>query len=350
MSLLYATTGQAGGTAFLAVMTFETFPPSQMRPTALLLNVVAAGYSTWRQHRRGAIEWDLMIPLTVQSLVTAFLGGQLVVRGPVYSLCTGVLLFAAGALLFWRPSRLADEHQPAWLPIAIVGSVAGLLSGLTGVGGGVFIVPPLVALGWTSARRAAAISPPFILCNSAIGFAGVLLSGQQVAAGKPYYAGAALVGAIAGTAVGLRWLSELSTRRVLGGIPLIAGGAFFFSALSLRGRFAHGRENQHAIDFPTGPIGPGKIQLLELIDEHGSISAAGRAMEMSYRRAWMLINDLNSMSKIPLLVAAQTGGSRSGGAALTSSGSGLLSSFRKFETHAARDQATLYKLSALLRP
>ena len=82
MSLLYATTGQAGGTAFLAVMTFETFPPSQMRPTALLLNVVAAGYSTWRQHRRGAIEWDLMIPITVQSLVTAFLGGQLVVRGP----------------------------------------------------------------------------------------------------------------------------------------------------------------------------------------------------------------------------------------------------------------------------
>jgi uncharacterized protein len=80
VSLLYATAGQAGGTAFLAVMAFASFPAAEMRPTALLLNIVAAGYATWRLHRRAAIDRTMLLPLTVPSLVTAFLGGLLVIN------------------------------------------------------------------------------------------------------------------------------------------------------------------------------------------------------------------------------------------------------------------------------
>jgi hypothetical protein len=65
VSLLYATAGQAGGTAFLAVMTFAAFPATQMRPTALLLNVVAAGYATWRLHHKAAIERKLLLQVTI---------------------------------------------------------------------------------------------------------------------------------------------------------------------------------------------------------------------------------------------------------------------------------------------
>jgi uncharacterized protein len=78
VSLLYATAGQAGGTAFLAIMAFAAFPATEMRATALVLNIVAAGYATWRLHHRGAIDRTMLPALTVPSLVTAFLGGLLV--------------------------------------------------------------------------------------------------------------------------------------------------------------------------------------------------------------------------------------------------------------------------------
>ncbi len=63
ISLLYATVGQAGGTAFLALMAFAAFAPGEMRPTALLLNIVAASYSTWLYNRGGLVEWTKLRPL-----------------------------------------------------------------------------------------------------------------------------------------------------------------------------------------------------------------------------------------------------------------------------------------------
>jgi uncharacterized membrane protein YfcA len=84
VSLLYGTVGQAGGTAFLAVMAFAAFPATEMRATALLLNIVAAGYATWRLHRRAAIDRKMLLPLTMPSLVAAFLGGLLVLGGHAY--------------------------------------------------------------------------------------------------------------------------------------------------------------------------------------------------------------------------------------------------------------------------
>src|SRR5450755_3011026 len=102
VSLLYATAGQAGGTAFLAVMAFAGFPATEMRATALLLNIVAAGYATWRLHRRGVIDRQMLVPLTVPSLVTAFLGGLLVLGAQVYFIMTGLLLAAAALMVFKR--------------------------------------------------------------------------------------------------------------------------------------------------------------------------------------------------------------------------------------------------------
>lgn len=87
---------------------------------------------------------------------------------------------------------------------------------------------------------------------------------------------------------------------------------------------------------PTGAVGPGKIRLLEFVDEMGSISAAGRAMNMSYRRAWLLIDELNRLFKNPL-VATRLGGSAGGGAELTPFGKSLVRHYRdmEIEAHAA---------------
>jgi hypothetical protein len=184
-----------------------------MRPTALLLNIVAAAYAKIQLWRRGLIDWPLLLPHTLPSLLTAFLGGLIVLKGTAYFATTGLLLLAAGGIMLLKGSADTVQLRPVRRIFAVlVGGGAGLLSGLTGNGGGVFLTPQLVALGWASPKRAAAFSPPFILCNSIVGFAGVILAGQRTVPGTTLYATEALAGAIIGTAMGLRWMSQRATR------------------------------------------------------------------------------------------------------------------------------------------
>ena len=104
------------------------------------------------------------------------------------------------------------------------------------------------------------------------------------------------------------------------------------------------------VDFgPEARLGPGKIGLLEAIAKHGSISAAGRALGMSYRRAWLLTDELNQLFKRPLVDAAH-GGSGGGGASLTDLGVEVVARYRRIELAAAtavsRDLAVLTRLRA----
>jgi len=104
------------------------------------------------------------------------------------------------------------------------------------------------------------------------------------------------------------------------------------------------------IDVPAlGGLGPGKIRLLELIEEHGSISAAGRSIDMSYRRAWDIVDSLNRMTAQPV-VASQPGGARGGGARLTPTGQELVRCYRSLQRKAQRAvDGELRQLDRLLR-
>jgi hypothetical protein len=224
VSLLYATAGQAGGTAFVAVMAVAAFPAAEMRPTALLLNVIAAGYATWRLHQNAAIDRKVLVLVTIPSMVTAFGGGLLVLRGQVYFALTGLVLVAAGVLMIvGRGADSIEAKSVTPFPAGLAGAASGFLSGLSGVGGGVFLTPLIIALGWASPKRAAALSPPFILCNSAVGLVGVLIAGQKLTSDASLYAVAALAGAVIGSTIALNWMSERATRYVLAAILLFAG-------------------------------------------------------------------------------------------------------------------------------
>lgn len=213
-----------GGTAFLAVMAFAAFPAAEMRGTALLLNIVAAGYATWQLHRRAANDATMLAPLIVPSLFTAFAGALIALNGPMYFMLTGLLLIAAGTLMVFRRTADTIEARPMQpIPAAAMGAAAGFISGLTGVGGGVFLAPILIALGWTSPKGAAAVSPPFFLCNSIAGFVGVLFAGQSIAPGAFIYVVGAIAGASIGTQIARRWMSERTTRYVLATILMFAG-------------------------------------------------------------------------------------------------------------------------------
>jgi uncharacterized protein len=228
VAVVYGSVGQAGGTAFLAVMAFADFSSGEIRPTALALNIVAAGYATWQLQQRAAIDWRMVRLLAIPSLPLAYIGGRIALKGSVYFVLTGAALLVAGGLMVIRVNANSDSDRSlAPLAAVCVGAAAGLLSGLTGVGGGVFLVPQLILFGWASAKDAAAISPPFIACNSISGFAGTLGSGQTVAPEIAAYCIAALIGAVLGTNIAGR-ISERIARYVLAGILMFAGIRLIF--------------------------------------------------------------------------------------------------------------------------
>ena len=189
ISLLYATVGQAGGTAFLALMALASFPPGEMRPTALLLNIVAASYSTWLFNRGSLVEWTKLRPLLYASVPTALAGGFIVLDEHIYKTVTGLVLLSAAAVLALRRAHddAPDRAAPLWGAVG-TGAAVGFVSGITGVGGGVFLAPLLIALRWASPRQTAALSAPFIWANSVVGLGGALWAGQSASADTWLYA------------------------------------------------------------------------------------------------------------------------------------------------------------------
>jgi uncharacterized membrane protein YfcA len=224
ISLLYATVGQAGGTAFLALMTFAAFPPYEMRPTALALNIVAATSSTLIFKKGHLVDWTKLKLLLFASVPTSLFGALIVLDDHVYNVITGfVLLLAAAALIFRRSHDGAQGAQLSMWGSITIGAAVGFVSGLTGVGGGVFLAPVLITLRWASPRETSALSAPFILANSIAGLIGAVSAGQMPSVHTFAYGSAALAGAIIGTAIGVRWLSQNLTRYVLAALLAAAG-------------------------------------------------------------------------------------------------------------------------------
>jgi hypothetical protein len=224
LALLYATVGQAGGTAYIAAMALFGFPHDVMRPTSLLLNVIAAGYATWRLNRARAIDWRLLRPIAVASLPMAFVGGLLVLQPQSFRIVVGGVLMAAAALTVRRVNRALPWARPLQPPLAAaIGAGIGLASGLTGIGGGVFLAPLLLIGGWATPKQMVGVSAPFILANSAVAFFATRLVGQTVADGIGFFATGSLAGAAVGTAISLRWVSPRMIRFILAAILLASG-------------------------------------------------------------------------------------------------------------------------------
>jgi len=230
VSLLYGTAGQAGGSGFVAVMTFTSFPLQSIRATALALNVVAAAYASLQFHRAGMIDRPLLGRVLWPSVPAAFAGGLISLGGAVYSGVTGALLLVAAVLMAARKSSPDAQERPHG-PIWLAGAASGLASGVTGVGGGVFLSSLLILFAGISPKRTAALSPPYILANSLAALAGLLIAGQRVPLTALPLAGLALLGSAAGTAIGLRWMSERAIRAILAAILLVAAAQLLMRAL-----------------------------------------------------------------------------------------------------------------------
>lgn len=228
---LYSTVGHGGASAYLAIMALFAVAPDTMRPTALTLNLVVAGLGSWRYWRAGQVDMRLLAMFAITAVPAAFIGGGIKIPPDLYRPIVGVLLWLAGLRMFWQPSRLA-EHQivPVRAAVALpLGASLGLLAGLTGTGGGIFLSPLLILFGWADARRTSGIAAGFILLNSIAGLAGNVASMRTLPAELPYFAGAVMAGAIIGTWLGAGRLPKKRLLQGLGLVLLIAGAKLIFT-------------------------------------------------------------------------------------------------------------------------
>lgn len=211
VALLYAAVGHAGATGYTAVMALAGLPPATIRPTALVLNVLVAAIATVQFARAGHFCRGLFLPLAAASVPCAALGGATTLAAGAFEALLGtVLLVSAGRIVVEARGRSAGEaaggDASAWrsfpaIALAAIGGGIGLLSGLTGVGGGVFLTPVLVALRAAPVKQIAGVTAPFILVNSLAGLAGGLVAGGSL----PSVSLPVVAAAAAGGLVGSQW-------------------------------------------------------------------------------------------------------------------------------------------------
>jgi uncharacterized membrane protein YfcA len=226
-AFVYASVGHGGASAYLAAMALAGLAPAEMRPIALTLNIVVSSLATWKFWRAGHFRWRLFWPFAAVSIPLAYLGGAITLPGQIYRIVVGLVLVYAGWQL-WRSFRAGAEMRavraPA-VPLAMaIGAAMGLLSGLTGVGGGIFLSPLLLMLGWAGTKQTSAVAAPFILVNSIAGLTAGFVAGTSALPASTWILGAAvLVGGWLGAEYGSRRFTNPVVRRLLAVVLGVAG-------------------------------------------------------------------------------------------------------------------------------
>lgn len=224
-SALYASVGHAGASGDIAAMGLVGVPAMSMKPTALVLNLFVASIGTYRFYRAGYFSWSLFWPFVVLSVPFAYLGGRITLPGSIYRPMVGVvLLYAAYRLIVLSRGNAETEHSTGapLIPALLWGALIGLLSGLTGVGGGIFLSPLLLLMGWAKTRDSAGVSAAFILANSIAGLAGNLSVVHKLPHMILWLIPAAILGGVVGSELGSRRLNPMILRRLLAVALVIA--------------------------------------------------------------------------------------------------------------------------------
>lgn len=223
-AVLYTSVGHAGASAYIALMALFGVAPAVMRPTALALNILVASFASYCYLGAGLFRWRTVWPFLIGAVPFAFIGGAIQIPGQYYRPLVGGVLLLGAARLLW-PKELGTNQKPTDPPIwaGVLGGIAiGFLSGLTGTGGGIFLSPLLLFMGWSATKPASGVAIVFILCNSIAGLAGNIAIVKALPPSLPIYAAAVMLGAIVGTTFGIRFATP-NILKALGLVLVIAG-------------------------------------------------------------------------------------------------------------------------------
>jgi uncharacterized membrane protein YfcA len=229
IAFLYSSVGHAGASGYIATMALFGTAATTIRPTALVLNILVATIGTFQFWRAGYFSWKLFWPFALLSIPAAYLGGYLQPSAAILRILIGiVLLFSAVRLIFRRadPPHITTPSRP----LAIgAGAGLGLLAGLTGTGGGIFLTPLLLFCRWARIRQAAAVSALFILVNSIGGLLGYFSATHSIPLLGMYLAAAAIIGGLVGSHLGSRRFPSRTISILLAFVLTIAGCKLIFT-------------------------------------------------------------------------------------------------------------------------
>jgi len=230
IAALYSSVGHAGASGYLAVMALFGISAVIMRPTALALNIVVATITTFKFYRSGSFSWRLFLPLIVTSIPLAYIGGRIILPETVYKPLVGlILLFSA-----WRSIHNArngftfEESKPSIPVLLITGTGLGFLSGLTGVGGGIFLSPLLMFLHWAPIKIISGVAAGFVLVNSISGILGVSNTTTQFHSALPIWLLVVVIGGFIGAEYGSKRLGNTTIQWLLAVVLIIAGIKMIF--------------------------------------------------------------------------------------------------------------------------
>lgn len=232
VAVMYSSVGHGGASGYLAVMAFMGVMPEVTRPTALVLNLFVASIGTYQFWRAGYFRWRIFWPFAVASVPFSFIGGLIHLPTQIYKYVLGAVLMLAALRLAWRLKADNETHPPHIRIALCIGAVIGLLSGMVGVGGGIFLTPVLLLAGWSETKTAAGVSAAFILVNSISGLLGSLSSNYDALGQLPatvwFWIAAAVSGGLLGSTLGAKRFDSLTMRRVLAVVLLFAGVKLMF--------------------------------------------------------------------------------------------------------------------------
>ena len=223
VAILYSSVGHAGASGYIAVMSLLSVAPAEIKPIALALNILVASIGTFQFWRAGHFSWSLFWPFALLSVPFAFVGGYLNLPSHLFKILVGIVLLLSAVQFLLRPPAESEPRQPPRLVAVGMGGLLGLLSGLTGTGGGIFLTPLLILMRWARTKSAAAVSAPFILLNSASGLAGNISATKSFPAFAWALVLAAVIGGSIGSWFGSQRLPHLAIKRLLAVVLTIAG-------------------------------------------------------------------------------------------------------------------------------
>jgi len=221
-AVLYSSVGHGGASGYLAAMALFGLEPSIMKPAALTMNIFVTVLVLSRTHINGHFNWRLFVPIMSASMPMAFLGGAYTINSSAYKIIVGLLLILAVWRMFWQTKDVVIlKHPKTWIAVP-VGGVLGFVSGLTGVGGGIFLSPLLLLFRWTDIKGSVSIAAAFILLNSVAGLSGYISTGDEWPSGIPLLVTTAISGALIGTML-IKRVASNGLRHLLCLVLLVAG-------------------------------------------------------------------------------------------------------------------------------
>ncbi len=230
IAALYASVGHGGASGYLAILSLTVYAsndPAWLKQHAWSLNLLVAGMAFYAYNKSGFFDFKLAIPFVIASIPAAMIGGYLRIDHEIYDILLSITLVFAAWKLYSIKEPFSKEGGLSAPPIYVaifVGGVIGLLSGIIGVGGGIFLSPIILLFGWGDAKTTAGVAAMFVWVNSAAGLIGSSLSGQVVLNGELLlpFAVAVLIGGYIGSKMGAEHFSQERVKGVLVCVLLLA--------------------------------------------------------------------------------------------------------------------------------